>query len=35
MKVALQSIYQIGLETSMRETDFIFDLVQLLYYNTT
>ena len=31
MKVALHSIYQIGLETSMRETDFIFDL----YYNTT
>ena len=28
----LLSRYQIGLETSMRGSDFIFDLVQLLYY---
>ena len=29
---SLLSRYHIGLETSMRESDFIFDLVQLLYY---
>ena len=29
---SLLSKYQIGLETSMRGNDFIFDLVQLLYY---
>ena len=29
---SLLSRYQIGLETSMRESDFIFDSVQLLYY---
>ena len=29
---SLLSRYQIGLETSMRGSDFIFDLVQLLYY---
>ena len=26
------SRYQIGLETSIKESDFIFDSVQLLYY---
>ena len=30
---SLFSRYQIGLETSMRGSDFIFDSVQLLYYN--
>ena len=29
---SLLSVYQIGLETSMRRSDFIFDSVQLLYY---
>ena len=29
---SLLSRYQIGLETSERRSDFIFDLVQLLYY---
>ena len=29
------SRYQIGLETSIKENDFIFDSVQLLYYNVT
>ena len=29
---SLLSRYQIGLETSMRRSDFIFDSVQLLYY---
>ena len=29
---ALLSRYQAGLETSTRESDFIIDLVQLLYY---
>ena len=29
---SLLSRCQIGLETSMRESDFIFDSVQLLYY---
>ena len=29
---SLLSRYQIGLETSMRRSDFIFDLVQLFYY---
>ena len=27
----LFSIYKTGLETSMKETDFVFDSVQLLY----
>ena len=29
---SLLSVYQIGLETSMRRSDFIFDSVELLYY---
>ena len=29
---SLLSVYQVGLETSMRRSDFIFDSVQLLYY---
>ena len=29
---SLRSRYQIGLETSMRGSDFIFDSIQLLYY---
>ena len=29
---ALYSRYQIGLETSMKRSDFMFDSVQLLYY---
>ena len=29
---SLRSKYQDNLETSMRESDFIFDLVQLMYY---
>ena len=29
---SLLSRYQIGLEQSMKQTDFNFDLVQLLYY---
>ena len=29
---SLLSRYRIGLETSMRESDFIFDSVQLLYF---
>ena len=29
---SLLSRYQIGLEQSMKQTDFHFDLVQLLYY---
>ena len=29
---SLLSSYQIGLETSMRGSDFIFDCVNLLYY---
>ena len=29
---SLLSRYQIGLETSMRGSDFLFDSVQLLYY---
>ena len=29
---SLLSRYQIGLETRMRESDFIFDYVNLLYY---
>ena len=29
---SLLSRYQIGLETSMRENDFIFDSVQLMFY---
>ena len=29
---SLRSIYQENLETSMKESDFIFDSVQLLYY---
>ena len=29
---SLLSRYQIGLETSMRGSDFIFDSIQLLYY---
>ena len=29
---SLLSVYQIGLETPMRRSDFIFDSVQLLYY---
>ena len=28
---SLFSIYKTGLETSMKETDFVFDSVQLLY----
>ena len=29
---SLRSRYQVNLETSMRGNDFIFDLVQLMYY---
>ena len=28
----LVNIYQIGLKTSMRASDFIFDFIHLLYY---
>ena len=31
---SLFSRYKIGLETSVKGSDFIFDCVQLLYYNS-